>query len=89
MSYTVAADLPRYRADVPTDQPGDLSVAQAVDVIFSYTRALFYGKMVVVHTVPSWCIGGVVTPFYHLGLCMNSLFPYTVALDSLIHPHNK
>ena len=61
MSYTVAADLPRHRADVPTDQPGDLSVAKAIDVIFSYTRALFYGKMVVVHTVPSrglvvWCL---------------------------------
>ena len=30
---TVAADLPRHRADVPTDQPGDLTVAQAVDVV--------------------------------------------------------
>ena len=68
----VSSYLPRHRADVSADQPGDLSVAQAIDVIFSYTRALFYGKMVVVHTVPSWCLGGVVTPFYHVGLCMNS-----------------
>ena len=82
---TVAADLPRHRADVSADQPGDLSVVQSVDVIFSYTGALFYGKMMVVHTVPSWCLGCVVTPFYHVGLCMNSFIPLNVALDSLIH----
>ena len=69
---TVAPYLPRHRADVSADQPGNLSVAQAVHVIFSYTRALFYGKMMVVHTVPSWFLGCVVTPFYHVGLCMNS-----------------
>ena len=83
---TVAAELPRHRADVSADQPGNFAVAQTVHVILSYTRAFFYGKMVVVHTVPSWCLGCVVTPFYHVGLCMNSFIPLNVALDSIIHP---
>ena len=65
---TVSAYLSGHCTDVSADQPGDLAVTQPIHVIFPYTTALFYGKMMVVHTVPSWCFGGMVTPFYHRGL---------------------
>lgn len=49
----VAADLTVRCAYISANQSGYLAVAQAIQVIFSHTTALFYGKMAVVHTVPS------------------------------------
>ena len=49
--------LPRHSTHVSPDQPSDLSIAQPIHIIFPYTTALFYGKMMIVHTVPS---GGLV-----------------------------
>ena len=42
---TVSAYLPRHCARIPANQPGNLTAAQAIHVIFPYTTALFYGKM--------------------------------------------
>ena len=64
----VPAYLPLHCAHIPANQPGSLMAAQAIHVIFPYTTALFYAKMMVVHIVPSWYFGCVVTPFYHWGL---------------------
>jgi len=50
---TVSAYLPRHCARIPANQPGNLTAAQAIHVIFPYTTALFYAKMMAVHTVPS------------------------------------
>ena len=50
---TVSAYLPRRCARIPANQPGNLTAAQANHVIFPYTTALFYAKMMAVHTVPS------------------------------------
>ena len=50
---TVSAYLPRRCARIPANQPGNLTAAQAIRVIFPYTTALFYTKMMAVHTVPS------------------------------------
>src|SRR5699024_9443251 len=72
---TVPSYLPRNRAHVPSYQPCDLSVAQPIHIIFPYTTAFFYAKMMVVHIVPSWCFGCVVTPFYHWGPYELFLFP--------------
>ena len=38
----VAANLTRDGADVPAEQARNFAAAQAIDVIFSYTTALFY-----------------------------------------------
>lgn len=59
---TVSAYLTGHGTDVSADQPGDLAVTQPIHVIFPYTTAFFYGKMVVVHTVPS---GGLVVWLLH------------------------
>ena len=48
-----SAYLPRHCARIPANQPGNLTAAQANHVIFPYTTALFYAKMMAVHTVPS------------------------------------
>ena len=50
---TVSAYLPRRCARIPANQPGNLTAAQAIRVIFPYTTALFYAKKMAVHTVPS------------------------------------
>ena len=50
---TISAYLPRHCARIPANQPGNLTAAQAIRVIFPYTTALFYTKMMAVHTVPS------------------------------------
>ena len=50
---TVSAYLPRHCARIPANQPGNLTAAQAIHVIFPYTTALFYAKKMAVHTVPS------------------------------------
>ena len=60
---TVTSYLSGHCIDVPPDQPGYLAVTQPIYVIFPYTTALFYAKMVVVHTVSSWCFGCVVTRY--------------------------
>ena len=48
---TVSAYLPRHCARIPANQPGNLTAAQAIHVIFPYTTALFYTKMMAVHTL--------------------------------------
>ena len=50
---TISAYLPRHCARIPANQPGNLTAAQAIHVIFPYTTALFYAKKMAVHTVPS------------------------------------
>ena len=50
---TVSAYLPRHCARIPANQPGNLTAAQAIHVIFPYTTALFYAKMMAVYTVPT------------------------------------
>ena len=60
----VTAYLSGNCAGAPTNKLRDFPITQSIHVIFSYTTALFYGKMMVVHTgLPSvvWC---VVTSFY-------------------------
>ena len=47
----VPAYLPLHCAHIPTNQPGNLMAAQAIHVIFPYTTALFYAKMMAVHTL--------------------------------------
>ena len=48
---TVSAYLPRHCARIPANQPGNLTAAQANHIIFPYTTALFYTKMMAVHTL--------------------------------------
>ena len=50
---TVSAYLPRHCARIPANQPGNLTAAQAIHVIFPYTTALFYAKMMAAYTVPT------------------------------------
>ena len=59
---TVSAYLPRHCARIPANQPGNLTAAQAIRVIFPYTTALFYTKMMAAHTVPS---SGLVVRLLH------------------------
>lgn len=47
----VPAYLPLHCAHIPANQPGNLMAAQAIHVIFPYTTALFYAKMMAVHTL--------------------------------------
>lgn len=47
----VPAYLPLHCAHIPANQPGSLMAAQAIHVIFPYTTALFYAKMMAVHTL--------------------------------------
>ena len=47
----VPAYLPLHCAHIPANQPGSLLAAQAIHVIFPYTTALFYAKMMAVHTL--------------------------------------
>ena len=86
----VPAYLPLHCAHIPANQPGNLMAAQAIHVIFPYTTALFYAKMMAVHTLSllaAWlCAYSILPP----GGCMNFFsFPLCVALDSIIHPIQK
>ena len=53
----VSPYFPRYCTHVSPNQPSNLPLTQSVYIIFPYTAPFFYGKMMVVHTVPS---GGLV-----------------------------
>ena len=68
---TVSAYRPRRCARIPANQPGNLTAAQAIRVIFPYTTALFYAKMMAVHTLPllaaQLCGYSILPP----GGCMN------------------
>ena len=68
---TVSAYLPRHCARIPANQPGNLTAAQAIHVIFPYTTALFYAKKMAVHTVPSsglvvWLLHSATRGLYEL-----------------------
>ena len=46
----VASELPADSAGISANELCNLSVAEAVYIISSYTTALFYAKMLIVHT---------------------------------------